>query len=108
MCGAFVLKNRQEVTALIYDKRGRVLSIGKNSYVKTHPLQAHHAHKVGLSDKLFLHAEVHAIARCKDLTKAYKIVVTRWDKQGQPANAKPCPICQSAIQAAGIEIIEHT
>lgn len=102
------MKNRQEVTALIYDKRGRILSIGKNSYVKTHPLQAHHAQKVGLDHKLYLHAEVHAIARCKNLAKAHRIVVTRWDKQGKPANAKPCPICQSAIEAAGIEIIEHT
>lgn len=51
------MKNRQQVTAFIYDKRGRVLSIGKNSYVKTHPLQAHHANKVGLGDKLYLHMQ---------------------------------------------------
>lgn len=102
------MKKRQQITAIIYDKRGRVLSIGQNSYVKTHPLQAKHANLVGLHDKVFLHAEVHAIARCHDLSRAHKIVVTRWDRNGLPVNAKPCKICQSAIEAAGIKIVEHT
>ena len=101
-------KARFDITAIIYDKRGRVLSIGKNSYVKTHPLQHFHSHKVGLPHKQFLHAEIHAIARCKRLEKAHRIVVTRFDKDGKEALAKPCPVCQSAIKAAGIEIIEHT
>lgn len=98
----------QEVTAVIYDRKGRVLSVGNNSYVKTHTLQAHHAKKVGLPDKQYLHAEVHAITRCKDLTKAHKIFVARYGKKGQPLLAKPCPVCQSAIEAAGIEFVEWT
>lgn len=97
-----------KITAIIYDKRGRVLSIGENSYVKTHPMQSHHAKKVGLPEKQYLHAEVHAITRCPNLSKAHKISVFRYDANGFPALAKPCPICMSAIRAAGIEIIEHT
>lgn len=99
---------RHTLTAIIYDKRGRVLSIGQNSYVKSHPQQADHARRVGLDDKIFLHAEIHSIVRCKDLTKAHKIVVSRWSKNGLPMLAKPCPVCMSAIAAAGIDIIEHT
>lgn len=102
------MSNQQEVTAIIYDRRGRVLSVGNNSYVKTHTLQAHHAKKVGLPDKQYLHAEVHAITRCKDLSKAHKIFVARYGKKGQPLLAKPCPVCQSAIKAAGIEVVEWT
>ncbi len=101
-------KQRFDMTAIIYDKRGRVLSIGKNSYVKTHPLQHHHACKVGLPDKQFLHAEIHAISRCRNLERAHRIVVSRFDKQGKPKNAKPCPVCESAILAAGIKNVEHT
>ena len=101
-------KARFDITAIIYDKRGKVLSIGKNSYVKTHPLQNLHACKVGLPEKQFLHAEIHAIARCKKLDKAHKIVVIRFDKEGLEKNATPCPVCQSAIEAAGISIVEHT
>lgn len=101
-------KQRQNITAFIYDKRGRVLSIGKNSYVKTHPLQAQHAHKTGNPEKMFLHAEIHAISRCKDLNKAYSIFVSRWDRNGNSVLAKPCEVCMSAIQAAGIKYISHT
>lgn len=101
-------KARFDITAIIYDKRGKVLSIGKNSYVKTHPYQAKCAREVGLPDKQFLHAEIHAIVRCKRLDKAHRIVVMRFDKEGGEKNAKPCPVCESAIRAAGIKVVEHT
>lgn len=101
-------QNKQSLSAVIYDKRGKVLSVGFNSYIKTHPLQASHAKKAGQPEKQFLHAEIHAIVRCRDLSKAHRIFVSRWGNDGQPRLAKPCPICMSAIRAAGIEIIEHT
>ena len=101
-------KARFSLKAIIYDKRGRVLSIGENSYVKTHPFQVHHANKVGLPHKIYLHAEIHAIVRCRNLSKAHKIVVMRFDKDGNPANAKPCPVCMNAIKESGIENIEWT
>lgn len=99
---------KHQVTAVIYDKRGRVLAVGQNSYVKTHPLQAHHAHRVGLAEKQFLHAEVAAIVRCRDLSKAHRIMITRFNKRGEPVLAKPCPVCESAIRAAGIQHVSHT
>lgn len=102
------MRTRQDVTAIIYDKRGRVLSIGKNSYTKTHPWMSRVATKVGRPQKIYLHAEVHAIVRCKDLTRAHKIVIMRFDKKGNPILAAPCPVCLSAIEAAGIKIVEHT
>ncbi len=102
------MTTRHALTAVIYDKRGRVISVGQNSYVKTHPLQAKHAAEVGMPDKQYLHAEIHAIVRCKDLSRAHKIFVSRWDKKGRPALAKPCPVCMSAIEAAGIQVVEHT
>lgn len=98
----------QDITAIIYDKKGRILSIGKNSYVKTHPKQARHACKVGRPDKVFLHAEMDAIIRCKDLSKAYKIFVTRISRKGLYVNAKPCPICEDAISETLIKEVEWT
>lgn len=100
--------SHHQVTALIYDKRGKVLSVGQNSYIKTHPLQAIHAKKTGNPEKLYLHAEVHAITRCRDLRRAHKIFVSRFNKSGQPVIAAPCPVCLSAIKAAGIKYVEHT
>lgn len=99
---------RQDITAIIYDKKGRVLSIGKNSYTKTHTLQHHHANKVGLIGKDYQHAEVAAIVKCKDLSKAYSIHVTRVKGDGSYGLAKPCPICLSAISTTPIKIITHT
>lgn len=96
------------VTAMIYDRRGRILSVGQNSYVKTHTLQARHAKKVGHPEKQFLHAEIHAITKCKNLKKAHKIFIARYNKRGEPVIAKPCPVCMSAIRESGIREVEHT
>lgn len=100
--------SHHQVTALIYDRKGKVLSVGQNSYIKTHPLQAKHALKTGNPEKQFLHAEIHAITRCRNLSKAYKIFVSRYNKMGEPVLAKPCPVCISAIHASGIKYVEHT
>lgn len=98
-----------DITAIIYDKKGNVLSIGKNSYVKTHPLQSKYAQQVGEEHKIFLHAEIHAITKCKNLDDAHRIVITRYDRAGKPAMAKPCKICQKAIdEHTSIKIVEHT
>lgn len=102
------MSKKHDLTAIIYDKRGRVLSIGKNNYVKTHPVQKKYANKVGHPHKEFLHAEVSAIVKCKDLSKAHKISIFRFNTDGSPALAKPCPVCMSAIEAAGIQHITHT
>lgn len=102
------MNKRYQITAIIYDKRGRVLSVGQNSYVKTHPLQAHHARIAGEPHRYYLHAEVHAIARCQDLTKAHRIKIFRFLENGTPGNAKPCKVCESAITSAGIKVVEHT
>ncbi len=102
------MTTKQNITAIIYDKRGRILSIGKNNYVKTHPYQANLAERVGLPHKIFLHAEVDAIIKCRDLTKAEKIVILRTNRKGKMLYAAPCPICAEAIRKAGIKIIEHS
>lgn len=101
-------RQTQTITATIFDKKGRVISIGKNSYVKTHPKQARHAKKVGLDHKVFLHAELDAIIKCRDITRAHLILVARVTRNGKYGNAKPCPVCQSAIEEAGIKNVEWT
>ena len=101
-------KVQHDLTAIIYDKRGRILSIGKNSYVKSHPIQAYHAKRHGLDDKIFLHAEIDAIIRCKDISKAHKISIFRPLRAGGYGIAKPCKICAEAIKDTPITVIEHT
>ncbi len=99
---------QHKLTAIIYDKKGKILSIGENSYTKTHPLMHHYASLAGTPEKVYLHAEIAAIIRCPDLSKAHKIFISRVTKSGGYGFAKPCPICISAIKATNIKIIEHT
>ena len=101
--------NQHHLTATIYDKRGRVLSIGKNSYLKTHTLQKRFAVSVGLPEKQYIHAEIDAILKCRNLDKAHRITVVRYNKMGEPLCAKPCKICMAAIEEmTNIQVIQHT
>jgi hypothetical protein len=101
-----VKRKRPVLTALAYDKRGRLLSVGRNSYVKTHPLQAHYSRKAGKPDAIYLHAELAALLKAKE--PVHKLVVTRFGRKGQPLLAKPCAACQLAIEEFGVKHVEHT
>ena len=101
-------QKRFNITATAYDKRGRVLAVGKNSYTKTHPLQAKHAEAVGEPYKIFLHAEIAALIAVKDPSKIDKLVVERYTEAGEPVSAKPCKVCHRATRLAGVTNIEHT
>lgn len=82
------------------------MSIGYNSYCKTHPKQYYYAMKVGLSEKCYLHAEIDALIRCRE--KPYRMVIERYGKDGRPMLAKPCPICEEAIKDYDVKIVEFT
>lgn len=100
---------RPKITALIYDKKGNLLSVGENSYVKTHPLQSSAAVACGSPQRIYLHAEVDAIRRLRvPWHKAHRIVVSRFDAGGRPVVAAPCKICRYVINQTGIKEIHHT
>lgn len=99
----------QFVKATIFDRKGRILSVGYNSYVKTHPFQFKLACKCGNPDRPYLHAEIDAITKLKrNAGYAYKILIERYYKNGKPALAKPCEICELAINNTTIKYIEYT
>lgn len=102
------MSQKHNLTAFVYDKRGRLLSVGRNSYVRTHPIQAKAAKAVGQTDRVFLHAEVAALVKLKDWTKAHRIFVTRVDRNGVYQLAKPCACCMHVIKQTSIKVIEHT
>lgn len=99
-------KKRFEITAFTYDKRGRLLSVGRNSYVKTHSLQAKYAKMAGRPEAIYVHAELAALMKARN--DVYKLVVVRYNRDGTPALAKPCSVCQLAIEAFGVRVVEHT
>ena len=101
-------KKRFNIVATVYDKRGRKLTEGSNSYTKSHPLQAKFAVQVGLDDKIYLHAEISALSKLKKGQKPYRIFVERYKENGEPALAKCCKVCEAAVKAHGIKYIEYT
>ena len=100
------MARKYEITALAYDKRGKLLSVGRNSYTKTHPLQAQLGRRAGKPNAIYLHAELAALLKAREQVR--KLVVLRYDKEGKPVLAKPCPACQLAIKQFGVKHVEHT
>jgi len=101
------MKVKYKISATVYDKRMRKIAVGQNSYSKTHPLMLHFASKVNLHEKIFLHAEVQALLRCGD-SVPYLLEVTRYTKDGNYANARPCPVCYEACKAFGVKVIRYS
>lgn len=101
-------RKKYRLQATIYNKKGHKLSVGENSYWKTHPLQGELSTKHGNGEQIFLHAEIAALVKLKDWSKAHRIKIERYDEAGNPKPANPCKLCRAAIERAGIEIVEHT
>ena len=96
------------VLAKCYDKQGRLLSSAYNSYNKTHPIMAYLAKAANQNRfKIFLHAEVLAILRAGD-KNIHRITIERYHKNGAPALAKPCEMCQLFIKMNDIKEVVHT
>jgi tRNA(Arg) A34 adenosine deaminase TadA len=100
------VRKRPLITAMAYDKRGRLLSVGHNSYIRTHPLQAFYGAKAGKPNAVFLHAELAALLKARG--KVHRLVVIRYNSKGVPVLAAPCPICQLALRDWDVKIVEHT
>ena len=98
---------RYVIVAHAFDAKGRLISVATNSYEKTHPMQAYFAEKVGHSQRIFLHAEIQALLRCKD-RKVHSLKVWRYGVDGTFRCAKPCPICMEAIKAFGVQQVWYS
>jgi deoxycytidylate deaminase len=99
---------KHNLTAIIKDRKGRVLAVGRNSYEKTHPLQYKAGVATGRPNQTFLHAELAALLKISDWQKAYRIEIFRYTKDGKPALAAPCKACQFILKQTGVKEVIHT
>tara|TARA_B100001094_G_scaffold32755_1_gene27236 strand:- start:57215 stop:57598 length:384 start_codon:yes stop_codon:yes gene_type:complete len=97
--------SKKKVGAVLLSKNKVVVS-ATNLETKSHPLQARFAERVGLHEKIFLHAEIAALVKCKE--ECDTIVVARVNPQNKLRMAKPCPICTLALEEAGIHKVYYT
>ena len=89
-------------------RKSKVIVTATNLEKKTHPLQAFLAEKVGLGEKIYLHAEVNCLIRSKE--NADTIVVARVGGHGtkELRMSKPCPICQMALEMNNIKRVIYS
>jgi len=98
--------------AMITGSRGRILSLGRNK-LKTHPLQAHFAQKLGKPERIYLHAETDAVIKCInkhgiDALRDADIFIVRFSKKGDTASSKPCNMCRYMLQSYAVRHVFHT
>lgn len=98
---------KQIITATVIDYNNKIICTKQNNYTKTHPLQKLFAELANKPQNIYLHAEIAAIIGAKN-KKIKSIIISRYNKQGKPMLAKPCPICELAIKYFEIKNIYHT
>ena len=97
--------SKKQVGALLLNKN-KVVVAATNLETKSHPLQAKFAERVGLKEKIYLHAEIAALVKCREDVDT--IIVARVNPQGKLRMARPCPICELALKEAGITHVHYT
>ena len=101
-------RKKFQITATAFDKKGKVIGYGVNSYRVSHPLMKHFSTLVGAHEnKIYKHAELVAVLS-SGRKQVHKILVQRFKENGEPANAKPCEVCEAMLKAFGVKIVQHT
>lgn len=100
-----VIRNQHKVGAVILDRKGNLLSTGFNSYTKSHPRQYLY-NKNFNPTKIFIHAEIDALVRCRGIP--HTLVISRIGKDGKVRLAKPCKGCYNAIKDVKIQRVFYT
>jgi deoxycytidylate deaminase len=97
-----------QITATAFNRNGKILSSSGNDYTRSHTLSKHFALLAGESEyKDKVHAELGAVLKAGK-TRVHSILVQRFNKDGNGANAKPCRACQCMLKAYGVKVVKFT
>lgn len=91
---------QHRVACAAYDKRGRLLATGINQPTKSHPLQAKFAERAGFRKRIYLHAEISALIKCRQ--DPYTLQIVRIGPKEYAKPSCPCVVCQMAAIEAGV------
>lgn len=97
---------KYQLGAAIMIQGKKIISSGANLQSKTHPYVFHHGEHFSRG----IHAEMAAIFRVKnkETLKGATIIVYRQTKNGDFANARPCPMCLELIRQYGFKKMIYT
>lgn len=89
-------------------RKNKVIATAANHDCKSHPLQAKWAERVGLNEKIYLHAEMSAMIKARE--EADKIVVVRLGGHSgdELRQARPCPICEAYLRHSNIKHVYYS
>ncbi len=99
--------SRKKVGAVLYNKRREIASAVNNDD-KSHPMQAKWAERVGLQEKIYLHAEMATLIKAREDGDTIVVVRLGGHDGKSLRNAKPCPICEPALRYAGIKHVYYS
>lgn len=104
---AMTSPSNKKVGAVLINKN-KVISTAVNLDCKSHPLQARWAKRVGLKEKIYLHAEMKALIDARSY--ADTIIVVRLGGRGGISlrQSRPCKICEAALRYSGIRHIYYS
>lgn len=102
-------KQRYEIICSAFDKKGRLICSVSNSYTESCSLMRFYAIKTGNLKNPYNHAEIACIDKAIKLRKVIdRLVVIRYDCNGNFKDCKPCKICQAAIQDFNIKSVMYS
>ena len=104
------VKKKHKIITTAYDNKGVKICTTVNDYNKSHPLQKKLSLSVGLSEeRAFLHSEIRCLLKSSSLRrKVNTLRVERYDSEGNPKIAFPCPSCRQGIKLAGVKRVVFT
>lgn len=97
--------SRFKFCCVALNKSGHIIGMSFQDSTKSHPIQYQYARKVNLHQKINLHAEIATLIK---VSKPHTLFVCRLDSVGNVVLAKPCPICQLAIQSSSLKFCYYT
>lgn len=100
--------SRKKVGAVLYNSKKREITSATNNDYKSHPLQARWAERVGLREKIYLHAEMACLIKAREDGDTIVVVRLGGHDGKTLRNAKPCPICEPALRFAGIKHVYYS
>lgn len=100
-------KKRYVIVASSYNKRGRLIYSCTNSYNDSSALMRYYAIRLGQGKKVYNHAEIRCleVSILKMRKHVDKLLVLRYDSEGNMKDAMPCIICREAIKDFNIRTV---
>lgn len=89
-------------------RKNKVITTATNLQHKSHPLQAQLAERVGLKEKIYLHAEINALIKAREDVDTIVVARIGGHFHNELRNSKPCPICRMALEMNNVRRIIYS